>query len=181
MGIFSNLFKKQKGHRLQSEAIHFETEHEYAKAAQAYAEEAGTALNDNELIFADDCIDSAKNWLKAGNGEEALNQARRALQGFMLDDWLKDDEDGEYLKELTDLVGDIRRAGHITEADAFLTDINNALRKLGLKPVSVLVMSDANRFPDDCPHCGAAITYSGNLDTINCPFCSGVIHALDFK
>ena len=181
MGIFSKFFNKKKGRHLQSEAIHFETEHEYAKAAQAFADEAGTALNDNELIFADDCIDSAKNWLKAGNAEEALNQARRALQGFMLDNWLKDDEDGEYLKELTDLVGDMRRAGCMSEADAFLTDINNALRSLGLKPVSLLVMSDANRFPEDCPHCGAAITYTGNLDTINCPFCNGVVHALDPK
>jgi len=99
----------------------------------------------------------------------------------MLDDWLIDDEDGEYLKELTDLVGDMRRAEHMTEADAFLTDINNALRKLGLRPVSLLVMSDENRFPADCPHCGAAITYTGNLDTINCPFCNGVVHALDTK
>jgi hypothetical protein len=178
MGIFSKLFRKRKERVKRDSAIAYEMKHDYATAAKEYASRASLELDDNELIFADDCLDSAKDWIKAGNREEALNEARRALQGFMLDDWLKDDDDGEYLKELTDMVGDLRRAGFNHEADAFLTDINNALIKLGQKPVSLLVMSDENPFPADCPYCGAAITYRGNLDSVNCPFCGGVVHAV---
>jgi hypothetical protein len=178
MGVFGKFFRKRKADHKQNVAIGYETEHKYEEAAKAWAERASTELSDNELIFADDCLDSCKDWIKAGNIEEALNQARRALQGFMLDDWLKDDEDGEYLKELTDTVALMKKAGHDKEADLFLTDINNALRSMDVKPVSLLVMSDENRFPADCPYCGAAISYKGNLDTINCPFCSGVIHAI---
>src|SRR6476646_6769542 len=127
MGLFGKFFRKREGAHYRNKGMDYEREHNYAEAAKAYAEEAGTALNDNELIFADDCLDAASNWLKAGNIEEALNQARRALQGFMLDDWLKEDadDDGEYLKELTDTVGLMKRAGHDKEADLFLTDINN--------------------------------------------------------
>lgn len=178
MGIFAKVFKKHKKRSKRDAAIAFEMEHNYEAAAKEYADRASLDLEDNELIFADDCLDSAKNWIKAGNREEALNEARRALQGFMLDDWLKDDDDGEYLKELTDMVGDLRRAGFAAESDAFLTDINNALLKLDMKPVSLLVMSEENRFPPDCPHCGAAITYRGNLDSISCPFCGGIVNAL---
>ena len=180
MGLFGKFFRKREGAHYRNKGMDYEREHNYAEAAKAYAEEAGTALNDNELIFADDCLDAASNWLKAGNIEEALNQARRALQGFMLDDWLKEDadDDGEYLKELTDMVGDMRRAGHPAESDAFLSDINKALVSLGLKPVTLVVMTTENKFPADCPHCGAAITYTGNLESINCPFCGGVVNKL---
>jgi hypothetical protein len=178
MGIFGKLFRNHKAHSKRDAAIAYEMQHNYEAAAKEYADRASLELDDNELIFADDCLDSAKDWIKAGNRDEALNEARRALQGFMLDDWLKDDDDGEYLKELTDFVGDLRRAGFLTESDAFLSDINNALVKIGLKPVSLLVMSDENRFPADCPHCGAGVTYRGNLDSINCPFCGGVINAV---
>jgi hypothetical protein len=178
MGMFGKFFRKRKADHKENVAIGYETEHKYDEAAKAWAERASTELADNELIFADDCLDSCKNWIKAGNIEDALNQARRALQGFMLDDWLKDDEDGEYLKELTDTVALMKKSGHDKEADLFLTDINNALRSIDVKPVSLLVMSNENRFPADCPHCGAAISYSGNLDTVNCPFCGGVIHAI---
>jgi hypothetical protein len=178
MGVFGKFFRKRKADQKENDAIGYETEHKYDEAAKAWAERASSELNDNELIFADDCLDSCKDWIKAGNIEEALNQARRALQGFMLDDWLKDDEDGEYLNELTDTVALMKKAGHNKEADLFLTDINNALRSIDVKPVSLVVMSDENRFPADCPHCGAAISYMGNLDAINCPFCGGVIHSI---
>jgi hypothetical protein len=180
MGVFGKFLRSKKARHKENVAMAYERQHKYEEAAKAWAERASNDLDDNELIFADDCLDSCKNWIKAGNIEEALNQARRALQGFMLDDWLKEDaeDDGEYLKELTDTVGLMKRAGHDKEADLFLTDINNALRKIGLKPVSLLVMTDENRFPSECPHCSAAITYTGNLDTINCPFCGGIIHSL---
>lgn len=177
MGFIDRFLRKRKANKLQAEAIDDRFAHRYPKAAQEYAAEASLEM-DNELIFADDCLDSAKNWIRARNREEALNQGRRALQGYLLGDWLKDEDDGKYLKTLTDLVSDLRTADMAAEADSLLTDINNALRSLGQKPVSLFVMSDENHFPSECPHCGAAITYRGNLDAFNCPFCSGVIHAM---
>ncbi|HYJ92611.1 MAG TPA: hypothetical protein VEV84_14980 [Pyrinomonadaceae bacterium] len=180
MGIFGKLFRSHRTDKQRRKAIDLEFEHKYAEAAQAYAERAKLDLPDNELIFADDCIDSFKNWIKARNSEEALNEARRALQGYLLGDWLSEekDDDNENLKSLQEMVSDLRAAGFLKESDAFLNDINNALRSLGLKPISILVISEENHFPPECPHCGGTITYRGSLDTINCPFCGGVIDKL---
>jgi len=180
MGFLDKLFRKRRADHKRDEAIDFEIGHEYADAAQAYAKRASIDLPHNELMFADDCLSSAIDWIKAGNADEALGEARRALQGYLLGDWLKKDEDddGEYLKSLTDMVAALRQAGYTKESDAFLSDINNALIKIGEKPISVMVMGTENRFPNACPHCGADVSYRGNLDEINCPFCGGAIHAL---
>ncbi|HEY2867216.1 MAG TPA: hypothetical protein VGJ02_09000 [Pyrinomonadaceae bacterium] len=180
MGILGKFFRRHRAGKAQTKAIDLEYDHKYAEAAQVYADRAKLDLPDNELIFADDCIDSFKNWIKAGNREEALNEARRALQGYLLGDWLTDDgdDDGENLKTLKDLIDDLREAGYTAEADAFLADVNNALVKFGRKPVSIVVVSTEFRFPDICPHCGGAITYRGHLDEIDCPFCSGHVRAL---
>jgi len=184
MGLFAKFLKKRKDSKNLRQAIDFESNHNYAAAAQVYAERAKLNLDgskdDNELIFADDCISSFKNWIKAGNREEALNEARRALQGYLLGDWLAEDgdDDGENLKSLKDLIDDLREAGYTSEADAFLGDVNNALVKLGRKPLSVVIVTAEYRFPDTCAHCGGVITYRGHLDEIDCPFCSGRVRAL---
>ena len=180
MGILGKFFRGRRADKEQRKAIDLEYEHKYAEAAQVYAERAKLDLPDNELIFADDCIDSFKNWIKAGDRDEALNEARRALQGYLLGDWLTEDtdDDGEYLKSLEGMVGDLRQAGFLPEADAFLRDVNNALVKLGRQPISVMVVETEYRFPDTCPHCGGMICYRGHLDEIDCPFCGGHVHAL---
>src|SRR5262249_46892806 len=98
MGLFDKFRRNRNSNKLGTIASKAEAEHRYADAAEARAEEAKQALPDNELIFADDCIYAFKDYLLAGNPAEALNQARRALQGYMLSDWLKDED---YLKEVT--------------------------------------------------------------------------------
>ena len=184
MSLFGKWFRKRKTDAELKRAIDLEYDHNFAEAAQVYAERAKLNLSggddDNELIFADNCISSFKDWIKAGNREEALNEARRALQGYLLGDWLtaESDDDGENLKSLKDMISDLREAGYAAEADAFLSDVNNALVKLGREPLSVMVIATEFRFPDTCTHCGGAITYRGHLDEIDCPFCNGRVHAL---
>jgi len=181
--MFGKYFQKRRANSELKEAVDLESAHEYQEAAQVWAERAKFKHNgedENELLFADNCISSFKDWIKAGNAEEALNQARRALQGYLIGDWLQpeNDDDGENLTSLRDMVTDLRQAGYLKEADAFLTDINNALVKLGQQPISVVLVSTEYSYPDTCPHCGAVITYRGHLEQIACPFCGGVIHAL---
>jgi len=183
MGLLKRWFRNRKTDAQLKQAIDLEYDHKYAEAAQVYAERAHLDPNDeddNELIFADNCISSFKDWIKAGKADEALNQARRALQGYVVGDWLKpdSDDDGENLASLREMIADLRQAGHLKESDAFLTDVNNALAKIGQPPLSAIVASAEYHFPDICPHCGGAITYRGHLDEIDCPFCNGRLHAL---
>ena len=183
MGLFKKWFRNRKNDAQLKRAIDLEYDHKYAEAAQVYAERAKLDpddKDDNELIFADNCISSFKDWIKAGKADEALNQARRALQGYVVGDWLKpdSDDDGENIASLREMVADLRQAGYMKESDAFLTDVNKALAKLGQPPLSTIVASAEYRFPDTCPHCGGVITYCGHLDEIPCPFCGGVVRAI---
>lgn len=181
--MFEKYFQKRRADKELREAVDLESEHKYQQAAEVWAERAKLkhdGEDENELLFADDCISSFKDWIKAGNGEEALNQARRALQGYLVGDWLdpENDDEGENITSLKNMVADLRQAGFLKEADALLGDINNALQKLGQQPMSVMVVTTEYRFPDSCPHCGGSIDYCGHLDEIACPFCNGRVHAL---
>ena len=175
MRLFDKFRRNIKSNRLSSAAAEAEAEHKYIEAAEDRSEEAKLALPDNELIFADECLYASKDYLLAGNPEEALNQARRALQGYMLSDWLKDED---YLKDLTDMVGQFHSHGYVKQSEELLADINKAIVSLGEKPVTLTVMGAENTFPDICPHCGGSINYRGPLEQIPCPFCAGTIHAL---
>ncbi|HTK38878.1 MAG TPA: hypothetical protein VL325_10335 [Pyrinomonadaceae bacterium] len=165
-----------KSNRLGIAARQFKYDDKFADAAEAYAQQADIDLPDNELIYADECEYSFEMWMKAGNYERALEQARRALRGYTLGHWLKGEN--SYIDNLTEMVGEMRKADRVDEADAFLTDINNYLASIGEQPVVVTLSGKQRSFPDSCPHCGGEISYHGTLEEIECPFCNCVIHAL---
>jgi hypothetical protein len=180
MTLFGKLRQKHQSDRLRDDAMDLERDENYAAAAENYAKRASIDLasTDNELIFADDCISAFKDYLKAGDATNALGQARRALQGYEMGDWLSDDNDDENLHDLTDMVADMRQAGHPGEADAFLGDVNTALAKIGRAPLMISVVAGGYSFPDQCPHCGAAIQVSGVDLEMKCPFCDGEVEAI---
>lgn len=181
MGVFSKRKEESEADRLSNEAIDLEIDGNYAAAAAAYAREATLdyEANGNELIFAGDCIKAFKNYLRVADITNAVGQARRALQGYEMGDWLSEGNDEEYLNDLTEMVGQLREARYSSEAEAFLADINAALEKVGRSPVTVTTIGCEYSFPDDCPHCGAAL-HAPDLDPqYTCPFCRGTVHAID--
>jgi len=178
MSIFRR--KPSAAKLIDREAIDLEEKGDFLTAAETRAKQASLdyAETDNELILADDCVDAAKDFIKAGDAPQALDQARRALQAYMLDDWLAKDSDEEYLHDLIDIVSCMHDGGHLNEAIEFLNDINAALAKFGREPVAVAVLGTLYRFPDVCPHCGAALHATGVTDEIECPYCAGCVHAV---
>jgi hypothetical protein len=184
MGFFSKHKEQSEASSLSHKAIDLEVDGKFAEAAAAYAREATLdyEANGNELIFAGDCINAFKNYLRVGDINDALGQARRALQGYEMGDWLSEGNDEEYLNELTGMVSQMRSARYRSEAEAFLADVNAALAKLGRPAITVTMITIGGgeyRFPDDCPHCGAAL-HAPDLDPeYTCPFCRGTVHAID--
>ena len=178
MGFFSKLKEKSEAERLSDQAIDLDLDGKFAEAADAYAREATLdyEANGNELIFADDCIKAFKNYLRAGDITNALGQARRALQGYELGDWLTDDSDEDYLHDLTETVSQMRVARYPSEAEAFLADINTALEKIGRSAITVTTIGGEYQFPDACPHCGASL-HAPDIDPqFTCPYCHGTVH-----
>jgi len=177
MGWIQKMIRKLKSNRLGIAARQFKYDDKFADAAETYAQQADIDLPANELIFADECKYAFEMWMKAGNPQKALEQARRALNGYSRGHWLKGEN--PYIDNLTEMVGDLRKADRVDEADAFLSDINKYLISIGEQPVIVTLSGKQRSYPEACPHCGGTISYHGMLDEITCPFCNGVVHALD--
>lgn len=176
MSWIQKLIRHYKSNKLGNAARNLKFADKFAAAAETYERQADLDLPNNELIYADECKYAFEMWMKAGNYEKALEQARRALHGYTLGDWLKGEN--SYIDNLTEMVGDMRKADRVDEADAFLNDINKYLASIGEQPVVVTLSGKQRSFPDSCPHCGGTISYHGTLEEITCPFCNGVIHAL---
>lgn len=175
MGWFHDFVAKRKINRLNNLARRLAGEKRFAEAANAYAKAADLYLPERDLLFAMECQWSFDVWMQAGDAKSALVQGLRALNGYKMGGWLKDNS---YVKEISDRVGDLRKADHFEEADVLLTEINKCLIAIGEGPVEVVAVGTDHRFPETCPHCGGFITYHGNLEETLCPFCSGVVHAL---
>jgi hypothetical protein len=86
--------------------------------------------------------------------------------------------ENRYIDDLVKMVGELYRADHYDEADAFLKEINAYLRSIGEEPVEVALWGKAHKFPAECPHCGGQITYRGNQDETPCPFCQTMVAAI---
>jgi|GEM_PF-6070531 len=180
MGIFKRMRDRVRRNDLSNAAIQAKIAGNFRLAAETYAAEADYYIDDNKLIFADCCINSAENWIADGNGENALGQARRALQGYKIEHWLTDDNyREEYEKNITDLVQKMSDGGFAAQSDALLSDLNDFLVKNGAKPLNVCVYTTGRPFPDQCSSCGGKISYSGNLDVITCPYCGKNVHCLN--
>jgi hypothetical protein len=176
MGSIQEFIRERKADRLGNFARNLKYKGKFAEAARVYEQQAAIAIQDNELIYSSDCEDAFEMWMKAGDVRNALEQARNALHGYTVRDWLKGEN--AYIDRLLKMVNDLYRTDHADEADLFLSDINKYLGSIGEDPVTVTVIGKQHRFPDLCPHCGGAITYHGNLEETECPFCQGVVHAL---
>ncbi|MGH8499927.1 MAG: hypothetical protein ACRERV_14150 [Methylococcales bacterium] len=176
MGWIKDFFRQRKSDRLGDIANRLKYDRKFAEAAKAYAAQADFDLPDNELIFSTECRYAFEMWMKAGDAANALAQARRALHGYTLGDWLKGNHN--YIDNLTQMVVALRRADHLDEADSLLLDINDYLTSIGELPAVVAEFGNEPRFPAECPSCGGSIKYRGSRAVTTCPYCSGAVNAL---
>ncbi|HMJ08937.1 MAG TPA: hypothetical protein VK468_08025 [Pyrinomonadaceae bacterium] len=177
MGSIQEFIRDRKRDSIDNVAWQLKGQGKYAEAAGKYIEEAEIAKVDNDLIYADECRYAFEMWMKAGETEKALEQARNALSGYKRGDWLKGEND--YIQNLLSMVSDLNKADHMDEADLLLGDINTYLVSVGEMPATVTRWGKQHKFPDECPHCGGSITYHGYKQETQCTFCNGTVQALD--
>jgi hypothetical protein len=79
-GFFQKFFRGRRRNKAWDEAYELKKAGRYAEAAAVYDRIATESLGYNELIYADDCHDAFKLWLKANNPDKAMGEARNALQ-----------------------------------------------------------------------------------------------------
>jgi hypothetical protein len=142
MGSIQRYIRERKSRQLFDQALDYKSQGKFAEAAKVHMLRAELVLNDNELIYSSNCQDAFEMWMKAGEVDKALEQARNALKGYTFSDWLKGEN--RYIDDLVKMVGELYRADHYDEADAFLKEINAYLRSIG---------EDRSRW-----HCGAKHT-----------------------
>lgn len=177
MGSIQKFIRERKAERLGDRARDLKYSSKFAEAGELYTEQAEIALQDNELIAADDHEDAFEMWMKAGDFANALESAQAALHCYTLSDWLKGEN--HYIDGLLKMVNDLHKADCVDQADLFLTNINDYLKTIDEEPVTVTVLGTEHKFPPKCPECGAAITYHGVKSETNCPYCNCVVQAID--
>src|SRR5882672_3349383 len=78
---FRTKFRRSRHRRKAwNEAYAFRKAGKFAEAAQVSERLAAETLKYNELIYADDCYDAFKDWLKAEDPDSALRNGRRTAR-----------------------------------------------------------------------------------------------------
>src|SRR5438270_10301885 len=93
----------------REEADRFLREGKYAEAAGVYQRMAEEILPHNELIYASDCHDAFRMWLRAKRSAEAVEPARSALRVLSDTDWLGNSSDA--VDDLCQMVTELHAAG----------------------------------------------------------------------
>lgn len=176
MGSVQKFIRERQADRLGDRARDLKYSDRFAEAAALYTEQAEIALEDNELIAADAYEDAFEMWMKAGDFANALKSAEATLHCYTLGDWLKGEND--YIDGLLKMVNSLHTADQVDEADQLLNKINDYLRTIDEKPITITVIGTEHKFPAKCPECGAAITYHGLKSETSCPYCNCVVQAL---
>lgn len=177
MSGIQKYIRERKSDRLFDDALELKSRGLFAEAAEVHMRRAELALNENALIYSANSRDAFEMWLKAGRVDKALEQARNSLKGYTMGDWLKGEN--RFIDELLKMVRKLYRTDHYDEADALFSEINEYLTSIGEDLVEVTVWRKGNKFPPECQNCGGQITYRGNRDETQCPFCKTLIGAID--
>jgi len=171
MGFFLNFKRNRHRRKAWQEAYSLKRAGNFVAAAKVYENIAAESLEYNELIYEGDCHDALECWLKAGNPEMALRNAREALKVIANADWLKDSKTTD---DICKMVGELYAAGYALAADTFANEINDALLAHKLPP---RFETKHGKFPLACPQCGGALPSAYSDLSLTCPFCGAVIHA----
>ena len=172
MGLFTNFNRNRRRNKAWDEAYKYRSAGNFAEAARVYERLATESLQYNELIYAGDCHDALKYWLKASDPESALANARNALRVIGNSVWMTDSSSD--VEDICNMVGEFYAAGYEAAAEVFANEINTALAKRNLKP---RFQTKHGRFPAACPHCGSPLPFTYSDLSVTCAFCETVISA----
>jgi len=172
MGFVTNFKRNRRRRKAWDEAYRLSHSGNFVEAAKIYERMATESLEYNELIYEGDCHDAFKTWLKAANPDNALSNARNALQVIGDSDWIRLSEGT--VDDLCKMVGEFYGAGYEPAADLFANEINAELVKNKLPP---RFETRHGKFPAACPQCGGTLPFTYSDVSITCPFCKSVIRA----
>jgi tetratricopeptide (TPR) repeat protein len=172
MGFFTNFKRDRRRRKSWDEAYALIHTGKFAEAARIYEQMAAESLEYNELIYEGDCHDAFKVWLKAGNADNALTNARDALRVISNSDWIRLSEGT--VDDFCKMVGEFYGAGFEPAADVFANEINAELVKHKLPP---RFETRHGKFPSACPQCGGTLPFTYSDVSVTCPFCNSVFRA----
>jgi hypothetical protein len=167
-------FKSYQERRRQHEALQvvfrYERQGKYCEAAAVYREMAREYITSNELIYASDLQEAIKLWLKAGDVDNAMVDARSVLSVLAESGWLKDSDEG--VESLGEIVGEFFVAGYEPQANAFIDEVNEQLARFGHELLRGKSEQTTQR---KCPHCGAAVSVRVNSGAVRCEYCKEMV------
>ena len=172
MGFFTNFRRSRRRRKTWDEAYRLSQAGDFAAAAKIYERLATESLQYNELIYEGDCHEACLLWLKAGNPDNALSNARNALRVIGGSDWIRLSDAA--VDDICKMVGEFYGAGYAHAADMFANEINAELIKNNLP---ARFETKHGKFPEACPQCGGTLPFTYSDASITCPFCSSVIRA----
>jgi hypothetical protein len=172
MGLFNNFKRNRHRSKAWDEAYAYRKAGKFAEAAKVCERIAAESLQYNELIYAGDCHDAFKDWLKAADPENAMRTARDALRVIGSSDWMIEMDDTR--DDICRIVGEFYEAGYGAAADLFANEINAELARHQLPP---RFETKHGKFPAACPQCGGNLPFTYSDVSVTCPFCNSVIAA----
>ncbi len=172
MGVFTNFKRNRHRRKAWREAYAYRRAGKFAEAAKVGERIAADSLKYNELIYADDCHDAFKDWLKAANPDQAMQNARDALRVIGTSDWMLERDDS--MASFCNMVGEFVGAGYSTAAELFANEINAELARHKMAP---RFETKHGKFPAACPQCGGNLPFTYSDVSVTCPFCKSVIGA----
>ena len=170
-------FKSYQERRRQNDALQiifrYERQGKYREAAAVYRETAHEYIASNELIYASDLQEAIKLWLKAGDIDSAMADARSVLSVLAETGWLDNKDNGAEV--LSEIVGELFVAGYELPADTFIEEVNEQLARFGQPPLRG--KSEQAIIQRKCPHCGATVSMRANGSAVRCDYCKEMVSA----
>src|ERR1700742_1186501 len=154
-------FRSYQERQRQNDALKiifsYEREGKYREAAAVYRGTAREYITSNELIYASDLQEAIKLWLKAGDIDSAMADARSVLSVLAEAGWL---DKASGVEVLSEIVGELFVADYEPQANTFIDEVNEQLARFD----QPLLRGKSTQAPIQrkCPHCGATISMRAN-------------------
>ncbi len=124
-------------------------------------------------------IQAARAWLAAGDGQAAVDRARRGFGAF-----IALGQGARVARLLPEVTARLRQRGYAQAADELERDLEAQLARAGIDAAAFTSMGAAvqrGTLPASCPHCGAPLR-SDEVEWVDaasaeCPYCGMIVKA----
>lgn len=124
-------------------------------------------------------IQAARAWLAAGDGQAAIERAKRGFGAF-----IALGQGARVARLLPEVTARLRQRGYAQAADALERDLQAQLAHAGIDPASVAPAGAGVQqgvLPASCPHCGAPLRPDEvewvDAASAECPYCGMIVKA----